>query len=123
MNRSLSMALVLLLVLIGGGVLLTDAASADVPKKSDEPQTPPPPKSTTLAARPRALSRNVMAGLTYLVKQQQPDGGWSGADRFMGLGVPAVKPGAGVGRPGAMAAGQAGVANHSKRHLAPPPPR
>jgi hypothetical protein len=117
MNRSLSMALVLLLVLIGGGVLLTDAASADVPKKSDEPQTPPPPKSTTLAARPRALSRSVMAGLTYLAKQQQADGGWSGAELFPRIGFP-PKPGAGPARPGAMPAVQTDVANTSIAALA-----
>jgi len=118
MNRSLSRALLLLLVLIGGGVLLTDAASADAPKKSDEPETPPPPKSTTLAARPRALSRSVMAGLTYLAKQQQANGGWSGADLFARIGVQPPKPGADPARPGAMPPVQTDVANTSIAALA-----
>src|SRR5262245_3174610 len=118
MNRSLSRALVLLLALIGGSVVLSDAASADAPKKSDGPEASPPPKSTTLAARPKALSRSVMAGLTYLAKQQQTNGGWTGADRFVGIGVPPVKPGAGVGRPGAMPAVRTDVANTSIAALA-----
>jgi hypothetical protein len=62
------------------------------PKEEEEDELPPPPKMTTIAAKPRELSPSIKAGVAFLAKQQNPDGGWSGGEMGVFLGGPFGKP-------------------------------
>src|SRR5262249_28294808 len=101
MNRRLPTGLTLLLALLAGGFVLTHTEAAAPPAGKGEDPVPPPPKMTTLSPRPKALSRSTLAGVTFLAKQQQADGGWSGGEMFGFFG--------GVGGPGAGLPARPGV--------------
>jgi hypothetical protein len=64
----------------------------------EEEEIPPPPKMATIAARPRELSQNAKTSISFLIKQQQADGGWSGGEAFpfgggFGFGFGGAQPG------------------------------
>src|SRR5262249_15961137 len=86
MNRGVKIRGSLLLALFAGLGLLAGLRAKDPePAKPAKAESPIPTWATT-AVKPKPLSDNVKKGLAFLIKQQQPDGGWGQGDESAAMG-------------------------------------
>src|SRR4051794_24017060 len=75
MNQQIRSRLALFLTLLAGAVLLVGLKAEEKPKPGAS-KTEATAGGATTAVKPKSLSDNVKKGLSYLVAQQQANGGW-----------------------------------------------